>query len=254
MAKSINVSKNTDGTKNSDMQIPTALTAQMKRKHLIPNWVLKVIMAVTGTVFVGFICFHLFGNIKILFETPEEYDAYAVWLRHLLNPLLPGTMFLWCFRAVLFGCLILHVASGITIYVRARIARGETPRKFISKRVPARTMVWTGIILLCFIIFHLLDLTVGQMPFASSHFKEGQAYYNLIYSFQRPAVAFFYFIVMVLLAFHIAHGVWSIVNDFGGTGKRLRSVIFILAGIIGFVAVAGNALIVIAVQVGYLHL
>jgi succinate dehydrogenase / fumarate reductase cytochrome b subunit len=238
--------------KNVD-EIPSAITPFSKKNPLIPNWVLKVIMAVTGTVFVGFILFHLYGNFKIFIEGRDEYNAYAVWLRHLLNPLIPGEGFLWAFRLTLFICLVLHVLSGLIIYIRARKARGIHLRQFILKRVSARTMIYSGAIILCFIIFHILDLTIGHRPFASTEFKSGDAYDNLIYSFSRPAVAIFYLLVLFLLMFHISHGVWSILNDFGGTGSRLRNIIFILAGFIGFVALFGNACIVLAVQFGVLH-
>jgi succinate dehydrogenase / fumarate reductase cytochrome b subunit len=224
------------------------------KKYLLPTWILKVVMAVTGTVFVSFILVHWFGNIKIFFESPAEYNEYAAWLKRLLNPFVPGETFLWALRAVLFGCLILHVTSGIIIYIRARVNRGKFARKLIVKRIPARTMIWTGIIILLFLVFHILDLTLGKAPAATTHFKSGDAYSNLVYSFQRPAVAAIYIIVMGILAFHISHGVWSVVNDFGGTGKRLRAIIFIIAGLIGFVAAVGNACIPIAVQLGVLHL
>jgi succinate dehydrogenase / fumarate reductase cytochrome b subunit len=109
-------------------------------------------------------------------------------------------------------------------------------------------MIITGIIILCFIVFHICDLTLGVRPMATSEFMEGSAYTNLVYSFERPAVAFFYCLTMFLLAFHISHGVWSVVNDFGGTGSRLRKVIFIVAGLVAIVAALGNFMIPVAVQ------
>jgi succinate dehydrogenase / fumarate reductase cytochrome b subunit len=213
--------------------------------------VLKVIMAVTGSVFVAFLLFHMAGNLKVYIGA-EDFDHYAEWLRHLLNPLVPGTAFLWLFRAALGLCLVLHVYSGATIWARARRARGGKARKLLANRISSRTMIYTGLILLCFIIFHLLDLTVGTPGVASDKFVEGSAYNNLIYSFDRPAVAFFYGLTMLLLGLHLSHGVWSVFNDFGATGHRLRSVGFIVAGLIAIVVVLGNLSIPIAVQIGYL--
>jgi succinate dehydrogenase / fumarate reductase cytochrome b subunit len=210
-------------------------------------------MAVTGSTFVAFVLFHMAGNLKV-YIGQSDFDHYAHWLRGLFNPLVPGQGVLWILRAVLALFLLAHVLSGITIWYRARRARGPHARKILPRRISARTMIWTGLILGCFIIFHLLDLTLGRQPFASTDFVEGSAYANLISSFQRTPVAFFYALTMLLLALHISHGIWSVINDLGGTGKRLRQIWFIIAGVIAAVVVIGNLSIPIAVQIGYLHL
>jgi succinate dehydrogenase / fumarate reductase cytochrome b subunit len=208
-------------------------------------------MAVTGSVFVGFLLFHMAGNLKV-YISAEDFDHYAEWLRGFLNPLIPGTGFLWLFRAALALCLVCHVYSGLTLWLRARRARGLHSRKLLANRISSRTMIYTGLVLLCFIVFHLLDLTTGTRPAASDKFVEGSAYANLVYSFDRPLVAGFYALTMLLLALHLSHGIWSLFNDFGATGNRLRSVGFIAAGIIALVVVLGNLSIPIAVQAGYL--
>jgi succinate dehydrogenase / fumarate reductase cytochrome b subunit len=206
-------------------------------------------MALTGSVFVAFVAFHMAGNLKV-FLGAEDFNHYARWLRTLLNPLVPGSGFLWLFRAVLVACLVLHVYSGLTIWIRARRARGIRGRKTLVKRISSRNMIWTGLILLCFIVFHILDLTLGTRPAASSEFVADEAYNNLVASFERPSVALFYCLAMVLLAFHLSHGIWSLVNDFGATSKRLRSFWFIFAGAVALVIVLGNLSIPIAVQAG----
>jgi succinate dehydrogenase / fumarate reductase cytochrome b subunit len=207
-------------------------------------------MAVTGSIFVAFILFHLAGNLKVYIGA-EDFNHYAEWLRHLLNPLIPGSGFLWAFRAVMAISLVLHVYSGITLWVRARRARGAHARRFLVRRLGSRTMIWTGLIVLCFIVFHILDLTVGKIV-AAPGFAPDDAYSNLIHSFERPAVALFYGLTMALIAVHISHGIWSVVNDLGGTGTRLRAVVFALAGAIAVVVAVANLSIPIAVQLGFL--
>jgi succinate dehydrogenase / fumarate reductase cytochrome b subunit len=204
-------------------------------------------------VFVAFVLFHLAGNLKV-YLGQEEFDGYALWLKHLFNPLFPGTAFLWLFRIALAAFLIIHVYSGLTIWVRARRARGPFARRGLGvHRISARTMIWTGLIVLCFIIFHLLDLTIGK-GVESGHFSEAldanglpNAYDNLVYSLQRPWVAAFYILTMLLLAIHVEHGVRTIVTDLGGTGRRLRATFAALAGVIVFLIVVGNLSIPIAI-------
>jgi succinate dehydrogenase / fumarate reductase cytochrome b subunit len=224
--------------------------------------VLKVIMAVTGSVFVLFLLFHLAGNLKVyLPDDPQgHFNEYAHWLRGLLNPLLPGSTFLWLFRAALALCLCLHVYSGLTLWIRAHRLRGRHSRQVHATKhhLIGRTMLWSGLIILAFIVFHLLDLTVGRVV-ASKDFsakatytlEDGEvvtdAYSNLVHSFERPSVAVFYMVVMLVIAFHLSHGIWSIVNDFGVTAHRTRSICLILADLIALVIVIGNASIPLAV-------
>jgi succinate dehydrogenase / fumarate reductase cytochrome b subunit len=213
--------------------------------------VLKVIMAVTGSMFAAFVVFHMAGNLKV-YMSKEDFDHYAHWLRGLLNPLVPGEGVLWILRLVLVVALVLHVYSGITIWARARKARGVHARKLnpTKHHLTGRTMIWTGLVLLCFIIFHILDLTVGAKPLASEHFEPGSAYDNLVYSFERPVVAGFYILTMALLFFHLSHGLWSVINDLGGTAHRLRSFFLIIADLVAIVVVLGNLSIPISVLAG----
>ena len=72
----------------------------------------------------------------------------------------------------------------------------------------------------------------------------------MIASFDRPAVAAFYAITMLLLLFHIEHGIATTANDFGATGKRLRAAMAAIGGILSGVIVLGNLAIVICVATG----
>ena len=216
-----------------------------------PNWVLKIVLAVSGAVMIAFLLFHLAGNLKV-FLGAEEFNHYAEWLRTLLNPLMPGESFLWVFRAVLLTALLSHVYAMGSLRGRARRARGPHRRTGMpTKRWSARSMMMTGAIILCFIVFHLLDLTIGKTAASTAGFTAGDAYGNLVASLQRPAVAFFYALTMLLIAIHVSHGVWSIVNDLGATGERTRRVGLALAGIIAVVLAIGNMMIPIAVQLGW---
>jgi succinate dehydrogenase / fumarate reductase cytochrome b subunit len=250
-------------------QIPVAKRPATSPPPRPQTWVLKLIMAVTGSIFVLFLLFHLAGNLKVyLPDDPQgHFNEYAHWLRSFLSPLLPGSTFLWIFRGCLGAALLLHVYSGVTLWIRAHRLRGRHARKVnpTKHHLTGRTMLWSGLIILAFIIFHLLDLTLGRVV-ASKDFTGGStyklengevtvdAYANLVHSFQRPSVAIFYVVVMVVIAFHLSHGIWSITNDFGATAHRTRSVLLILADLIALVIVVGNASIPLAVLGGVITL
>lgn len=233
-------------------RVPAAARPATTRPPVPATWVLKVVMAVTGTIFGVFVVFHLVGNLKV-FLGPEEFDAYAHWLqRDLLAPLVPHGWFIWIFRAVLTLSLVAHVWAAVVLRRRARVARGPHRRQGMRtfRSFQARSMLVTGAVLLFFVVFHVLDLTTGTQPAASAEFVHGSAYANLVHSFQRPVVAAFYMLAIGTLFLHLAHGLWSVVNDLGATGRRLRATGAAVAGIVGLLVLVGNLLIPVAVLTG----
>lgn len=226
------------------------------------NVTLKLIMAVTGTIFVLFVFVHMVGNLK-LFLGAEDYNAYAAFLRTFLFPFLPYEGLLWVMRLALGVSLILHVWAGLTINARGRKARGKFSRKGMKKKAWfAKYMVVEGVLLFVFIIIHLLDLTIGR-GVASSEFEEAtyemvgnqmvvhaHAYENLVASFSRPWMAAFYTLLMVVVALHIGQGGWNAINDFGGTGPRLRKIWLIAFLLIALIIVVCNGALPMLVLFG----
>lgn len=214
---------------------------------------LKLTMVVTGVVFALFVLVHMIGNLKV-YTGAAHFDAYAHWLRTLGEPLLPYEGALWIFRVVLVACLVAHVGAATMLTVRGHRARGRFRRAGMRslRTFTARTMLTGGIVLLLFIVFHILDLTTGTRPAASDAYRPGHAYDNLIASFERPAVALFYFLVMAVLGAHLVHGLWTVVNDLGVTGHRARQVLVALGALLALSVAVGNMSIPVAVQLGLL--
>lgn len=211
-------------------------------------------MALTGLVFVGFVFVHMYGNLHI-YRGQEEFDHYAHWLREILMPLLPYEGMLWILRVVLLLSLVLHIGCGVLLWSRARRARGAFPRQGLHRpdALMARYMLGTGVVLLLFVVFHILDLTLGVQPVAAGSFEAGSAYANLVASFQRPLVAAFYMLTMLVLTVHVAHGTWTAANDLGATGKRLRQVAAWVAGLVAVAICLGNISIPVMVLLGVIQ-
>ncbi|WP_316667259.1 succinate dehydrogenase cytochrome b subunit [uncultured Propionibacterium sp.] len=216
------------------------------------NVTLKLIMAVTGTIFVLFVFVHMVGNLK-LFLGAEDYNAYAAFLRTFLFPFLPYEGLLMIMRLALGVGLVLHIWAGTLIYIRGRRARGRFGRRGMKKRAWfAKYMIVEGVLLFAFIVVHLLDLTIGR-GVATSQFQEAthemvgnemvvhaHAYENLVASFSRPWMAILYTTLMLVVALHIGQGGWNAVNDFGGTGPRLRRIWFLAFLLIAFIIMVCN--------------
>jgi len=217
--------------------------------------VLKVVQAVTGAIFVLFVLSHMIGNLKV-YAGRESFNKYPLWLKDVGSPVFPSETFLWIMRVVLAVAIVAHILTGITLWVRARRAKGAFARKptITQHGVSGRSMIYTGVILGCYVVFHLLDLTIGRSAAATSDFVDGSAYDNLVHSFSRPAVGVFYIVVMALLFFHLMHGMWSITNDLGGSSKRVRSVLAFMANLVASLVVLGNLSIPIAVLAGWVTL
>jgi succinate dehydrogenase / fumarate reductase, cytochrome b subunit len=182
----------------------------------------------------------------------EHFDDYALWLRHLLEPAVPYSGVLWVLRAVLLACVIAHVTCATILFFRARATRGSFRRKqWPLRSFAARNMPVAGVVLLLFIIFHLLDLTTGTRPVASTEYTpmtstRSLAYGNLVHSFDRPWVSALYFFVMLPLVLHLSHELWTAVNDLGTTGRRARQVARVAAGVVVLALVVGNLSLPIA--------
>lgn len=218
----------------------------------IPAWAAKVGMAVTGIIFTVFVFAHMVGNLKV-YQGAEAFDSYARWLRTAFTPLLPESGLLWILRVVLGVSLVLHVGFAVLLLARARRARGghaARPR-WTTLSLSARTMLLTGVVLLAFVVFHILDLTIGTTPVAAPEFTPGSAHANLVASMQRPAAAIIYLVTMLFLAVHVLHGVVTAVSDLGGTGVRIRKTAATAAWLTAAAVALGNASIPVAVWAGW---
>nr|NLD40164.1 succinate dehydrogenase cytochrome b subunit [Actinomycetales bacterium] len=204
-----------------------------------------------------FLVIHFYGNLKV-FQGADAFNNYAHWLKNAFYPFFPETGVLWLMRAVLVPALIIHVTVVAMIWWRGRQSRGKF-RAHISGVASWASwlMPLTGILTLVFIIFHVLDLTVGATPAATSSFmaatsESSFAYENLIASFQRPASGIFYMLIMVLLGVHILKGFSNMAADLGAMGKRIRAAFIAVGGIAATLILFGNAAIPAAVLLGVL--
>src|SRR5437773_12226368 len=166
------------------------------------------------------------------------------------GPLLPRTVLLWTIRIVLLLAFVFHVHAAIGLSLinrRARPAadRYQSRRDYVAADYASRTMRWTGIIILLFLIFHLMDLTWGN---ANPQFLRGDPYNNLIYSMQRVPVAIVYILAMIALALHLYHGAWSMFQSMGITNPRYNKLRRRFAQGFAAVILIGNISFPIAVQ------
>ncbi len=201
----------------------------------------KVVMAATGCVLCLFVLGHMLGNLQV-YQGAEKLNHYAA----LLQGLGAG---LWAVRLVLLACVGLHILSAYQLW---RLKLDARPVSYVKKATvatsyAARTMIWSGPIVLAFIIYHLLHFTTGQ---AHPDFRHGDVYHNVIAGFSQPAASLFYIAANILLAIHLYHGVWSMFQSVGVNHPRYTPWLKRLAKVYAWVIGAGNVSIPLAVLTG----
>lgn len=181
----------------------------------------KAVMAVTGVILFGFVLFHMLGNLK-LFLGPEKLDGYAEGLRALGEPILSHGDLLWIFRIGLLVAVVLHVISAWQLRRQNARARPESyaRKKHQAATYASRSMFWGGVLIVAFVVYHLLHLTVGNVH---AEFIVGQVHHNMVSAFVNPLVTGFYVLAVLALGFHLYHGLWSFFQTLGWTGPRLAS-------------------------------
>lgn len=229
---------------NQQNSILSALTSQVGR---------KILTGITGVLLVGFIIAHLAGNLTLLLGDPAPFNAYTKGLYDFGPLLLVAEIGLGL-------TFVLHAIVGITIYLRKRKARKQGYAVYASKGGPSkqslasRTMIWTGLVLLVFLVIHVIQFRFG--PNISQGFvttvdgQEARDLYRLVVeTFRNIWWVIFYVGVMLLLGFHLRHGVWSALQSLGAMKPRFTPAIYTLALILGILLAVGFLILPIWIYV-----
>jgi succinate dehydrogenase / fumarate reductase cytochrome b subunit len=168
----------------------------------------KAVMAVTGAILFLFIIGHLLGNLQI-FDGRARLNAYGAFLHNL------GEV-LWIVRGVMIAAVVLHIWATVQLWSLNRKSRpvAYKVKKSVASSYADRTMYWSGPIILAFVIFHLLEFTAGTIH-PESQFIDGDVYHNVVAGFQVWWVSAWYIFSLVLLGFHLRHGIWSMFQSLG---------------------------------------
>jgi succinate dehydrogenase / fumarate reductase, cytochrome b subunit len=158
------------------------------------------------------------------------------------EPLFPRTTVLWVFRVALIAAVALHVASAtqLTLINRRARPRDYRLRKPVQLDYASRTMRWSGVLILLYVVYHLMHLTWGNVH---ADFVAGDVHHNLIVAFREWPIAAIYVTANVALGFHLYHGLWSLFQSLGidhpliGPWRRPFAVAFALVITLGYVAV-----------------
>jgi succinate dehydrogenase / fumarate reductase cytochrome b subunit len=206
----------------------------------------KAVMAVTGVILFGFVVGHLLGNLQI-YQSPEKINHYSEFLKAHPGPL-------WGARITLLLAVILHIWASFQLWLLQKEARpiGYVKKESIASTYASRTMMWSGPIILAFIIFHLLHFTFGTVH-PGGPFDVHNVYNNVVLGFQVWPVSLFYIVAMIMLCYHLYHGLWSMFQSLGISHPVYTPWIKRAAKTAAILIAVGNISIPVAVLAGLIQ-
>jgi succinate dehydrogenase / fumarate reductase, cytochrome b subunit len=208
----------------------------------------KIVMAASGVILIGFVFIHMLGNLKV-YQGAESFNHYAEALRTLGEPFFGRGQVLWIARIVLLAAVLLHIVAAVQLTLQSRKARHSGYRKFdsLAFSYASRTMVWGGVIILAFVVYHLMHFTLGNVH---PDFIPGDAFHNLVIGFRSWPISVAYILAMIPLGLHLYHGLWSAFQTVGANNPRYNRVRRPLALGLAAIIVLANVSFPIAVLAG----
>ncbi|HEY6874035.1 MAG TPA: succinate dehydrogenase cytochrome b subunit [Geobacteraceae bacterium] len=206
----------------------------------------KILMAITGQLMVLFVVVHLLGNSTIFFG---GLNAYAEHL-HALPPLV------WIFRLVMLTFLVVHGFYGIQISMENSSAnpKGYAVNNKLKASFSSENMIWTGVLIFFFIVYHLLHFTVRVMPDVAAFAGQvpGDVFGMVVTSFSHAAIALIYVAAMVALFLHLKHGIQSFFQTMGWNSDRTLPVIVKIGAVVAVIFLIGYSSIPVSILTGIL--
>lgn len=209
----------------------------------------KVVMAITGQLMVLFVIVHLLGNSSI-FVGADGINAYAKHL-HDLGPLV------WVFRLGMLALISLHVFFGIQLTLENSAATPGTYAVKVQRRATfaSSTMIWTGAIIVAFVVYHLAHFTARVTPglvLGTDATGRFDVYSMVVSSFSNGGVAFVYVAAMVALFLHLSHGIQSFFQTLGWNNDCTLPKLNALGKTVAFVLLVGYVSIPVSILAGIL--
>lgn len=232
----------------------------------------KIWTGITGLGLTLFVLVHMSGNLSYFSEVGAYnlYSEFLLGLGPIFYAIEIGLLLFFAIHALIGINIWLGKRKAREVNYKKYRSSGSPSRQTLS----SRTMIVTGSILLVFLVVHLgsfkfgpsiedgyiADPMTGESIVLSDTDQANEVGFELgpndvatvdgqpvirdmrrllEEKFSNALYAFSYPIVMLLLAFHLRHGVWSAFQSLGATNPRLTPVIYTLGGLLGLLIAVG---------------
>ena len=181
-------------------------------------------MAVTGQFMIIYVIAHVIGNYTI-FAAPSMPMPKGSGTG--LTPSCSGR------RARSCSVLLLHTYYGIILKLENRKAKPETyaVKQYRTRRLPDRTMIWSGVVIALFLIYHLLHFTFQvidpSLAAISASGCPGPAgcLHHGCRKLSSGGIASLYVIGVLAPGLHLYHGIESSIQTEGLNNDRTLPVV-----------------------------
>ena len=209
----------------------------------------KIITGITGLGLSLFVLVHMAGNLTLL-ASSKAYNQLA----HFIDSL---GILLYAIEFVLLGLAVFHIVVGISIRLNTFKARpigyseiksaGDPSKQSIS----SKTMAITGGILLVFLVLHLATFKFGTYYTTVINGVEMRNLSRLVVEkFHSPIYAFGYAGVMVMLAVHLRHGIWSAWQSIGVLNSKVSPLVYAIALVLAILIAIGFIVLPLSIFFG----
>lgn len=211
----------------------------------------KYVMAVTGAGLFAFLIGHIGGNLLLYFGQ-DAMNNYAVGLRNL-----PYGM-LWIARGGILLFFVLHIYTAYYLTLKNKAAR---PKAYayedtFKASYASRTMARTGTIVLLFLLYHLAHYTFRIVNYAGPYIdNQGRddVYTMAVVGFTQPVIAITYVAAMLVVGFHLSHGLSSMFQSVGLNHSKYNTFFRKVMPLAGWVVSLAGASIPLAVLAGIIR-
>ncbi|MFH1373196.1 MAG: succinate dehydrogenase cytochrome b subunit [bacterium] len=212
----------------------------------------KVLMALSGMALFGFVVGHMIGNLQI-FLGQDQLNTYAQALKNMPE-------LTWVARSLVLLAVLIHIWNGIRLWLENRASRpiGYTRNDTVQASLASRTMIWTGLSVLLYVVYHLLHFTwiTTNPQYANLHDAMGRhdVYSMVVMGFQNPLISAAYIVAMGLIAYHLSHAVFSLLQTLGLNNPQVQPWLKRIVNLIAVVVFIGYVSMPIAVLAGIINL
>ncbi len=172
----------------------------------------KLIMATTGLLLLLFLFSHAAGNATFYLSS-SDFQNYADLLHS--HPIIVGV-----FSITVFFLFLLHVMTGIILFLqnsKNKLSRYQVSKRVVKNSFAAKTMGYTGIFILIFVLSHVWTFTINKGDLFVSELVAA--------TLSHPLYGIFYLISFLVLAIHLSHGFFSMLQTFGINHPRYNKMI-----------------------------
>jgi succinate dehydrogenase / fumarate reductase cytochrome b subunit len=205
----------------------------------------KQIMGLTGGFLALFLLGHMVGNLQLLNPDPTLAQAHFNAYSELLTG---ATPFIYIVEVVLLAAFLIHIAMGVLLKLQNKSARGPVGYAVNTRKGPKAwptfVMIYTGICVLAFLVWHLKTVKYGaHYLYLNAHGEVVRdMWLTMVEILANPVFAVLYFIGMIIVGIHLWHAIGSAFQTLGISTQKWTPIIDKLSLVYCVVVAGGFAL------------